>query len=232
MSLNEEKSNEDNYRRDSFEDRVCDDLCEVILQYLSLEDWLRLECVSKQFQRTAFLSKIEDYLRIPLKIVSDLNPYIKLFKKYPKINKIQLSSPHVNFDQQITINRDLFEVFINYCNNLTHVWFVSIGSLENEDKKKFFDKFGHKLSSIINYCPNIDIRKATNIEELIVDSFDPQLSQIQFNKLRVLKPELLDSTHFWLKTWIHLKYSLKTIEKHSNIWTSLSVLMRSPSKIY
>ena len=57
MSLIKVQSNEDNYRRDSFEDRVCDDLCEVILQYLSLEDRLRLECVSKQFQRTAFNAK-------------------------------------------------------------------------------------------------------------------------------------------------------------------------------
>ena len=40
--------------RDSFSDRVCDDLSEVILQYLSLEDKLRLECVSKQFRRTVF----------------------------------------------------------------------------------------------------------------------------------------------------------------------------------
>ena len=36
----------------SFSDRICDDLCEEILQYLSLEDKLKLEGVSKQFQRT------------------------------------------------------------------------------------------------------------------------------------------------------------------------------------
>ena len=53
-SLNEIKieSKEDNYRRDSFDDRFCDDLCEDILQYLAIKDKLRLECVSKQFQRT------------------------------------------------------------------------------------------------------------------------------------------------------------------------------------
>ena len=38
----------------SFSDRFCDDLCEDILQFLSLEDKLRLESVSKQFQRTLF----------------------------------------------------------------------------------------------------------------------------------------------------------------------------------
>ena len=63
-SLNERKvvPKEDNYRRDSFDDRFCDDLCEDILQYLSLEDKLRLQCVSKQFQRTVFQSVYELYL--------------------------------------------------------------------------------------------------------------------------------------------------------------------------
>ena len=54
MSLNKFKSIEENYRRDSFDDRVCDDLCEVILQYLTLEDTLRHECVSKQFHRSIY----------------------------------------------------------------------------------------------------------------------------------------------------------------------------------
>ena len=44
----------DTQKRRSFSERICDDLSEVILQYLSLEGKLRLECVSKQFQRTVF----------------------------------------------------------------------------------------------------------------------------------------------------------------------------------
>ena len=43
-SLNRRK--EENYRRDSFDDRFCDDLCEDILQYLPIEDKLRIQlCV-------------------------------------------------------------------------------------------------------------------------------------------------------------------------------------------
>ena len=57
--VNKFESKEDNYRRDSFCDRFCDDLCEDILQYLSLEDKLRKECVSKQFQRTVFKRQYE-----------------------------------------------------------------------------------------------------------------------------------------------------------------------------
>jgi hypothetical protein len=41
-------------RRDSFSDRICDDLCEVLIKYLSFEDKIRFECVSKQFQRCAY----------------------------------------------------------------------------------------------------------------------------------------------------------------------------------
>ena len=44
---------------DSFDERFCDDLCEDILQYLPLEDKIRLECVSKQFQRTVFQKQNE-----------------------------------------------------------------------------------------------------------------------------------------------------------------------------
>ena len=57
MSLSKELcSRSDSQNSDSFSDRICDDLSEVILQYLSLEDRFRLECVSKQFQRTVFRS--------------------------------------------------------------------------------------------------------------------------------------------------------------------------------
>ena len=52
---------ENEFKMDSFDDRVCDDLCEEILQYLSLEDKLRLQCVSKQFQKTVFRRQRELY---------------------------------------------------------------------------------------------------------------------------------------------------------------------------
>ena len=39
-------------RRDSFRDRICDDLCQFILSFLSFEDKVRLQCVCKRFKRT------------------------------------------------------------------------------------------------------------------------------------------------------------------------------------
>ncbi|CAG2102113.1 unnamed protein product [Medioppia subpectinata] len=46
------------YAKDSL-DRFGDDLCQLLLSYLSLEDRFRLECVSKQFQRTVFTSVVD-----------------------------------------------------------------------------------------------------------------------------------------------------------------------------
>ena len=46
MSSNKIRRIDDNFRRDSFENRVCDDLCEVLLQFLPLKDKFKFECVS------------------------------------------------------------------------------------------------------------------------------------------------------------------------------------------
>ena len=54
-------------RSDSFDERFCDDLCEEVLQYLPLKDKLRLECISKQFQKTVFKKQNKVILEVELK---------------------------------------------------------------------------------------------------------------------------------------------------------------------
>ena len=46
--------NKNRLRRDSFDDRFCDDLTELVISYLPIEDKFRLQCVSKQFQNLIF----------------------------------------------------------------------------------------------------------------------------------------------------------------------------------
>ena len=60
-------------KRQSFDERICDDLSEVILQYLPLESKLRLECVSKQFQRTILGSQRTLDIVFMTKITKDKN---------------------------------------------------------------------------------------------------------------------------------------------------------------
>jgi hypothetical protein len=47
---NNNNNYENSLKRDSFSDRICDDLCQVLLSYLSFEHKIRFECISKQFQ--------------------------------------------------------------------------------------------------------------------------------------------------------------------------------------
>ena len=48
-NINNNKScNELSLRRDSFSDRFCDDLCSVVVSYLSFEHKILFECVSHQ----------------------------------------------------------------------------------------------------------------------------------------------------------------------------------------
>ena len=140
--LNKFESKEDNYRRDSFSDRFCDDLCEDILQYLSLKEKLRLECVSKQFQRTVFQRQYELYFYMwsseefrncldykkeySIKGVDDyyyiedqsLDSFKSLLKKCPNITSIQLDGD--NFRNPEKVNQ-VFRLIIENCNNLSEV---------------------------------------------------------------------------------------------------------------
>ena len=148
MSLFEVKSIEVIYRRDSFSDRVCDDLSEVILKYLSLEDKLRLECVSKQFQRTALISKTALYLDSRKSKFNNFESLEKLFKKCTNLYKIVVNTLEIPLFQ--LISNDLFEVILKYCNNLTHIHFKSDLFVRKEVLKQFFQKFGKKLISLKN----------------------------------------------------------------------------------
>ena len=241
MSLSKEQSNEDNYRRDSFDDRVCDDLSEVLLKYLSLKDRLRLECVSKQFQRSALVSQCLDYLVIPSCVYINIKPFIQMFKKFPNLNKLELLFSYL-FEENTIISELIEEIFKN-CNNLTHIEFNNSAHIKEEDQKKLFDKFGHQLISIINYSPVLDFTftSAPNIEELIIDSFDPKLSQIEFKRLKRFNFMNLwaeDSDSFGVfiennaKTLKHLDITYCNISDKNSAKRLLKIVMKAINLIH
>ena len=58
------------YAKNSF-DRLGDDLTELILQYLTFEDTVRLECVSKQWRRLIYNK--QSVINSPLKKAEKLS---------------------------------------------------------------------------------------------------------------------------------------------------------------
>ena len=130
MSLSKVQSFVDNYRRDSFSDQFCDDLSEIILQFLPFEDKFRLECVSKQFQRTVFAKQNELIIdkilvfRSTLRNAMNCRKYnerslsilINILEKLPKIRCLRQKTFH-----EILLNDRDLDLIIKYCRHLTAI---------------------------------------------------------------------------------------------------------------
>ena len=117
----------DIYRRDSFSHRICDDLAEVILQFLPFEDKFRLECVSKLFQRTIFERQyewvIDPILAFRSKAIychkyneRSLSIFINILKKLPKIRCLRQKTFH-----EILLNDRDLHLITKYCRHLTAI---------------------------------------------------------------------------------------------------------------
>lgn len=147
-------------KRKSFENRICDDLCEELLKYLPFEDRFRLESVSKQFQRTIFSKQTDltmDYsLKNKLKVPSagrkvfalNLSAIETILKKCRNIRSINLNNLYYSCNRigfRSEYNK-LIAVIANSCNNL-----VDFECYVNKMNKKTIQlmakKLGLKLSS-------------------------------------------------------------------------------------
>ena len=98
----------DKTQRDSFDERICDDLSEVILQYLPIEDKFKFERVSKQFQRTIFQRQYELQIKDSIYLES-------ILKKCPKINSLNFRLKSNEDSEQIV------DLIVKYCNNLVEI---------------------------------------------------------------------------------------------------------------
>ena len=158
----------DIYRRDSFFDRFCDDLCEDILQYLPLKHKLRLECVSEQFQRTIFQRHYKLDIRISLKHKDQsFHSFKALLKKCPNITSIDLKGDNRNVHNY---NRnkfnDVFQLIIENCNNLNEINVLNDISLNYSNFKEFHRKFGPKIKYLSYFREFIDLSRFPNIEKI------------------------------------------------------------------
>ena len=197
---------------DSFDDRFCDDLCEEILQYLPLNEKMRFECVSKQFQRTVFrrvhqfrLVEFETafifegiYNFIPntiwkLKYSSDelkmLMSFESLLKKCPNIDSIRYISQN---SQNIKL---MLQMFTKYCNNLSELNSNIYKSNDCNESQEFFRKFGPKLRDYYNnkfFHKVEEFNLFPNLRSLNLDTNGSHLDDIlQLNLRRVKSLNLI-----------------------------------------
>ena len=216
----------DKQNRDSFSDRICDDLCEEILQYLSLEDKLKLEGVSKQFQRTVFQRQNELYINMrgpeehkrhlimkELRKRNDHNYYYiedqnldsfeALLKKCPNITLIQFKGQQKGdmYYNPYKINQ-VFHLIIENCNNLSEV--IILNDINDSILPEFHQKFGPKIKYFPSVREVIDLNLFPNIEKIEIRNVPDHsiIPQLKLAKLKQLTIHISQGEEYMFQTFI------------------------------
>ena len=215
--VNKFESKEENFRRNSFCDRFCDDLCEEILQYLSLEDKLRLQCVSKQFQRNIFQKHYGLYINMSWgdkknhKIYlgnqdfisrrdytyfyckdQSLDSFKGLLKKCPNITSIYLHSMTNKINE-------IFRLIIENCNNLSEV--IVENHINDSNFEEFRRKFGPKIKYLRFFNKLNELSRFPNIEKLetgLLSNYSC-IPHLKLDKLKKLEISIMRRTEFSLE---------------------------------
>ena len=183
-------------------DRFDDRLTEEMLQYLTFEDKVRLECVSKQWRRLVFNKQFGIELEFNYseeKQNSENKPFNRMrvkeqylesvLKKCPNIRKVILSTTD--------INSKLLSLIGQYCHQIRSLTLNSSGINDLD----FFRMYGHKLEELsLTQCLNNE--KIKHILKL-----SPNLRKVGVKDSSVLlkkEQEYLPNLEHMSKIWDYL----------------------------
>ncbi|XP_054155933.1 uncharacterized protein LOC128954383 [Oppia nitens] len=146
-------------KKDSFDDRFGDDLCQLLLQYLPIEDKLRLESVSKQWLALIFNTQTDVIFdekllhNMSLDSMGDnCQTTIKLFdliiSKCPNITAVNISFGST-LPGAVHMMNSFINLLIKYCHRLRHISikldYDGLWSDFNRMFKRLFRQFGQQL---------------------------------------------------------------------------------------
>ena len=208
--LNEYRNESKKQKRQSFSERICDDLSEVLLQFLPFEAKLRFQCVSKQFQRTVFRRQNELFInmsaeeheyylnsktRFPMRRVHNyyyiedqsMHSFKTLLKKCTNITSIQLDGDYRGRNYNPDKFDEAFRLIIENCNNLNEInvhYYINDSNFE-----EFHRKFGSKIRHLPYYRELIHLNLFPNIEKFTIHQIndDSIISQLKLAKLKQLE---------------------------------------------
>ena len=153
----------DHYRNDSFEDRICDDLCELILSFLDLEDKTRLQWVCPQWRRLIFSKQTE------VSVLPFVYRTVRFATRY--------NDPHMPYDFMERV--DLFRIVpvLTVANNIRSI--TRFYGLDNtEEVMEAIVKFCDRLQAI-----ETDFQVSDELLELFLKKFGPNMKKIIFTQL-------------------------------------------------
>ena len=151
-----------------FFDRFGDDLTELILSYLTFEDKIRLECVSKQWRRLVFNKQFELNITAKNTLFKEIGTGYTLkrqslksvLKKCPNISRVRL--PKGTIDEWLEVItkycRRITKLEIPYCCNETQLMSFATKHgmwLQEFGIDKFTGKLPNYMKKFLLMCPNI-----------------------------------------------------------------------------
>ena len=223
------------YAKNSFY-RFGDDLTELILQYLTFEDKVRLECVSKQWRRLVFNkqfvidlrdqrfqqtkdSLIISYQSTSLSSDNYNSALISVLKKCPNIRKVIID---------YGIDSSVLSLIGRYCPNIKSLTYYPSHAI-NDNVLSFFRMYGHKFEELdikVNYGENEVIMKQ-------ILNFCSNVKSIKYRKLKTyfdndinILPKLEHIKSVLKFSKQDLKFLKILSDKYSQTMKSLNITVR------
>ena len=212
------------YAKNCF-DRFGDDLTELILQYLTFEDKVRLECVSKQWRRLVFNKQFEiiitpfDKYKNSIKVFADrtqLNEqYLEsVLKKCPNIKRVYLD---------LTVNTSVLSLIGRYCQRIK---LLKYKYSRDDNALDFFRINGHKLEDLYLYKQYNPYRYEDSIEQnnKMIKSYLKYCPNLKIINYPIEVLIIAD------KEYLQKLESIKALEIRSNEVNKLKILSDKYSK--
>ena len=180
-------------------DRFGDNLTEEVLQYLTLKGKIRLECVSKQWQRCVFrkqfvleickrYQRYNSLKRLFTRIVcskqsdeeSDGEEYSIYQLNIKRLQSVLKKCPNIKkINAYEILESSVCEVIGRYCNNIKSMYFHTSYEISLE----FFIIVGDKLEElfIIGYNDLIEkiVKKCENLKKIYLQDYSVMLSGVE-----------------------------------------------------
>ncbi|CAG2115270.1 unnamed protein product [Medioppia subpectinata] len=220
------------YAKDSL-DRFGDDLCELLLSYLTFEDRFRCECVSKQFRRKIFesvvditfrdncqhLCRIDCHFRSnPKKWIQEFGPLVTGISSFKASDKQSLTHCHRLSQLSVESLADVFDTTSGQLLAMNLKAFdVEYNAIENSVQLVSFFAGNQSLNTFAIYC---NIRTEEWFHEL-TDQLS-RLTQLRQLRLRLHLPNGENS----------LSESLRTIGLNCKQLKRLALNLKSNHKVF
>ena len=180
-------------------DRFGDDLTEELLQYMTFEDKIRLECVSKQWQRCVFNKQFGlDIVKGSKQTMDSLRIYRKVKRRLPIVyisclKSILKKCPNImRVNIEIEVESEVLSLIGQNCPNIKSLRLSPTNS-SAEKSLSFFRMYGHKLEEldikygsykfidILGFCQNPKIINYESLSYYLTeqDGILPKLERIK-----------------------------------------------------